>query len=142
MTPTPRDPHFERRVRNSFAAQRMMETLGAELVSVEAGRVEIQLPHREQLTQQHGFVHAGAIATILDSACGYAGFSMMTADRDVLTVEFKIDLLRPASADRYRAVGEVVKAGRTLTVCRGVAYALGRDEPLAIMTSTLMAVDR
>lgn len=137
----PQDPDFEERIRSSFAAQAMMATLGAELVVVEPGRVEIEFAHRQDLTQQHGFVHAGAIATALDSACGYAGFSLMASDREVLTVEYKINLLRPAQAGRYRAVGEVTKAGRTLTVCQGAAYAVGRDAPLASMTATLMALD-
>src|SRR5262245_29755768 len=92
---------FEHRVRESFARQRVMETIGATLTRVEAGAVEITLPHRDDLTQQHGFVHAGIIATILDSACGYAAFSLMPSDVAVLTVKYKINLLRPASGDRF-----------------------------------------
>jgi uncharacterized protein (TIGR00369 family) len=133
---------FEPRVRASFARQRVMETIGAVLTRVEAGAVEIALPYRADLTQQHGFVHAGIVATILDSACGYAAFSLMPADAAVLTVEYKINLLRPAAGDRLVARARVVRAGKTLTVCTGDVFAQagGQESVVATMLATVMAV--
>ena len=119
---TPADPDFERRTRASFARQGAMALLGAALDRVEAGRVEISLPFRAELSQQHGFFHAGIIATIADSAGGYAGFTLFPPDAGVLTVEFKINLLAAADGERAIAVGEVLRNGRTLTVCRIDAY--------------------
>ena len=138
----PRNPDFEARVRESFARQAAMRTLGATLAVVKPGQVEITLPWAEPLTQQHGFLHAGMVATALDSACGYAGFTLMAADAAVLTIEFKINLLAPAQGQRFRMVGTVIKPGRTVTVCEGHAYALdGAQEKLvATMGCTLMAV--
>lgn len=142
MPLTPPDPNFAARVRASFARQRVMETLGATLSRVEPGAVEIILPYRAELTQQHGFIHAGIVATILDSACGYAAFSLMPADRAVLTAEYKINLLRPASGEHIVARARVLKAGRTLTVCAGdaVAQTGGEDKVVATMLATIMAV--
>ena len=138
----PRNPDFEARVRESFARQAAMRTLGATLAEVKAGWVEITLPWAEPLTQQHGFLHAGMVATALDSACGYAGFSLMAADAAVLTIEFKINLLAPAQGQRFRMVGTVIKPGRTVTVCEGHAYAIDgeREKLVATMGCTLMAV--
>ena len=138
----PRNPDFEARVRESFARQAAMRTLGATLAVVKPGQVEITLPWAEPLTQQHGFLHAGMVATALDSACGYAGFSLMAADAAVLTIEFKINLLSPAQGQRFRMVGTVVKPGRTVTVCEGHAYAIdgGQEKLVATMGCTLMAV--
>jgi uncharacterized protein (TIGR00369 family) len=142
MNLIPKDLNFEARVRASFARQRIMETIGAELTLVAPGRVELTLPFRFDLTQQHGYVHAGIVATLLDSACGYAAFSLMPADVAVLTVEYKINLLRPAQGDRLIARAHVVKAGKTLTVCGGDAFAqTGAEEILvASMMGTLMAI--
>ncbi len=136
------DPNFEARVRASFGRQRIMATIGAALTRVEPGAVEITLPFRADLTQQHGFLHAGIIATILDSACGYAAFSLMPADVAVLTVEYKINLLRPAAGDVFVACGRVMKAGQTLTVCTGevVAQSGGAEKAVAAMQATIMAV--
>lgn len=133
---------FEARVRASFARQRIMETIGAVLIRVEPGTVEIALPHREDLTQQHGFVHAGVVATILDSACGYAAFSLMPDDVAVLTVEYKINLLRPAHGDRMVARARVVRPGQTLTVCAGDVFAQtgSTEKVVATMLATVMAV--
>lgn len=138
----PRNPDFEARVRESFARQAAMHTLGATLAVVKPGQVEITLPWSEPLTQQHGFLHAGMVATALDSACGYAGFSLMASDAAVLTIEFKINLLAPAQGQSFRMVGTVVKPGRTVTVCEGHAYAIdgGREKLVATMGCTLMAV--
>jgi len=129
-------------VRSSFERQRVMATLGVTLAQVEAGRVELELAFDPKLTQQHGFMHAGIIASALDSACGYAAFSLMPADAGVLTVEYKINFLAPAAADRFRLIGTVVKAGRTLTVCQGDAIGLRAEKRqlVATMTSTVMAV--
>ncbi|MDP3168681.1 MAG: PaaI family thioesterase [Hydrogenophaga sp.] len=138
----PRNPDFEARVRESFARQAAMHTLGATLAVVKPGQVEITLPWSEPLTQQHGFLHAGMVATALDSACGYAGFSLMASDAAVLTIEFKINLLAPAQGQSFRMVGTVIKPGRTVTVCEGHAYAIdgGREKLVATMGCTLMAV--
>lgn len=138
----PQDPGFEARVRDSFARQGAMRTLGAQLASVAPGRVEIALDWAEGLTQQHGFLHAGIVSAALDSACGYAGFSLMPVEAAVLTIEFKINLLAPAKGQRFRMVGQVIKPGRTITVCEGQAFAIdqGREKRIATMGCTLMAV--
>lgn len=138
----PADPDFAARVRASFARQRVMETLGATLTRIEPGVVEIGLPFRDDLTQQHGFLHAGIVATILDSACGYAAFSLMPPDRAVLTVEYKINLMRPAAGTHFSARGTVVRPGQTLTVCTGevVAYSDGTEKFVALMQATLTAL--
>jgi len=138
----PQDPGFADRVRASFARQAAMATIGASLVSVEPGEVAIELPWAAGLTQQHGFLHAGMVATALDSACGYAGFTLMPAEAGVLTIEYKINLLAPARGERFRMVGTVVKPGRTVTVTEGRAYALenGREKLIATMGATLMTI--
>lgn len=142
MSNAPVDSGFEPRVRASFARQRLMDTIGAVLTRVDPGAVEIALPYRTDLTQQHGFIHAGIVATILDSACGYAAFSLMPADVAVLTVEYKINLLRPAKGDRLVARARVVRSGKTLTVCTGdvVAQTGGPENVVATMLATIMAV--
>ena len=135
----PRDPDFKARVAQSFAAQTVMQTIGAELVEVEAGRVDIELPYDSSLTQQDGFIHAGVSSIILDSACGYAAFSLMPADARVLTIEFKINLLAPAAGERFRASGRVRKSGRSVFVAEGELFA-DDAKLVATMTGTLMAV--
>ena len=138
----PPDPAYADRVRASFARQAAMATIGASLTDVAPGRVVIELAWQQALTQQHGFLHAGMVATALDSACGYAGFSLMTADAAVLTIEYKINLLAPAQGQRFRMEGAVVKPGRTITVAEGRAYAVqdGREKLVATMGATLMAI--
>jgi uncharacterized protein (TIGR00369 family) len=138
----PRDPDFDARVRASFAKQRFMATLGATLEGVRHGEVELALPFRDDLAQQHGFLHAGAVAAVVDSACGYAALSVMEPGAGVLSVEFKVNLLAPAVGERLRATGRVVKAGRTLVVCSGEAHALheGRETLVLVMQATMMAV--
>jgi uncharacterized protein (TIGR00369 family) len=131
---------MQARVAASFARQAMMATLGAELVSVERGQVELALPHDERFTQQHGFVHAGAVAAVLDSACGYAAFSVMPPEAAVLTASYTINLLAPAVGERFRMTGTVVRAGRTLVVCRGDAFAGDATTPFAVMQATLTAL--
>jgi uncharacterized protein (TIGR00369 family) len=139
---TPPDAAYEARVRASFERQQAMRTIGATLARVEPGLVMIELPWAAAITQQHGFVHAGMLATALDSACGYAGFSLMQADAAVLTIEYKINLLAPAKGELFRMEGLVVKPGRTVTVAEGKAYAIegGREKLIATMSCTLMAV--
>ncbi len=138
----PLDPQFEERVRASFAEQQVMALLGAVLGRVSPGETEIQLGYRPDLTQQNGFLHAGIVATILDSACGYAAYTLLPADVGVLTVEYKINLLAPASGLLFVARGQVKRPGRTITVCSGEVLALqdGREQPVATMLATVMAV--
>ena len=142
MTLTPRDPDFRSRVRSSFGRQRAMRTLAVDLLRVEPGSVELAMPFAEAFTQQHGFVHAGIITTVLDSACGYAAYTLMAPGTAVLTVEFKTNLLAPARGERFLVRGEVLKPGRTLTIAEGRAFAVADDAEklVASMTGTLMAV--
>jgi len=136
------NPDFAARVQASFARQRIMELLGAELAGIEAGLCEIRLPFKEALCQQHGFFHGGVIGTIADSAGGYAGFSLMPADASVLTVEYKLNLLAPADGDYLLATGRVIRPGRTLVVCRAdvVVYKDGRQTVCATLLQTLMTM--
>lgn len=137
------DPDFAARVRASFGRQRVMELLGAEMAAVAPGAAEIALPVREDLTQQHGFVHAGVVTTIADSACGYAALSLMPPGVGVLTVEFKVNLLSPAAGRRLVARGQVVKPGRTIMVCGGEVTAEREDgttQTVALMQATMMVV--
>jgi uncharacterized protein (TIGR00369 family) len=139
----PQDVNFQQRVRSSFAQQRVMQTLGIEIVRLEPGKIELAMPYDPAYTQQHGFLHAGIVTTALDSACGYAAFSLMPADAEVLTVEFKTNLLAPAKGKRFLFRGSVVKPGRTLTVCEAQAVVShGDTEPqlVATMIGTLMAL--
>jgi uncharacterized protein (TIGR00369 family) len=138
----PRDADSGPRVRASFAKQRLMATIGAVLDEVAAGRVAIRLPFREDLTQQHGFLHAGTVAAVADSACGYAALTLMPADAAVLSIEFKVNMLAPAKGDSIIARAEVVRAGRTIVVCRADVYsAIGTHEKLvAAMQGTMMVV--
>jgi uncharacterized protein (TIGR00369 family) len=138
----PRDPDFAERVRASFAKQGAMNTIGATLAEVAPGRVVIELPWAQALTQQHGFLHAGMVAAALDSACGYAASTLMPAEAGVLTIEYKINLLAPAQGSRFRMEGVVLKPGRTITVSEGRAYALheGRERLIATMGATLMTI--
>jgi uncharacterized protein (TIGR00369 family) len=144
-TPTPADPDYAQRVRESFARQAAMQLIGAELVSVTPGEVVIHLPHAPTVTQQHGFVHAGIVSTALDSACGYAAASLMPADAGVLTIEFKVNLLAPARGPLLRMTGSVLKAGRTISVVEGRAVQPhpsrpGEEQLVATMSATLMTV--
>jgi len=120
----PQDPTFDARVRASFRRQRIMATIGAALTRVIPGDVEIELPFRDDLVQQHGYVHGGIIAAIVDSACGYAALSLSPAGTEVLTVEYKINFLAPARGERFVARGRVIRAGRTVSVCEGEVLAV------------------
>lgn len=131
----------ERRVREAVAAQPVMSVIGAEVLHVAPGEVDLAFPFDERLTQQHGFLHAGIVAAVVDSACGYAAYSLSEPEADVLTVELKINLLEPAAGDRFVARGRVVRAGRRLTVCRGEVVAYDGDgERLIAVTTTTMAL--
>ncbi len=133
----------EERIRSSFAKQGLMTTLGASLGAVSPGKVEIVLIPGPAVSQQHGFVHAGAVSAIADSAAGYAGLSLMPPGRGVLTTEFKINLVAPAMGERIIARGEVVKAGRTLTLAQAKVFAEagGQEKLVALLTATLMAIE-
>lgn len=140
MNPT--NPNYAKDVAASFAQQAIMKTIGARLTLVEPGVVEITLPYREDLTQQNGYLHAGIVSTIADSACGYAAFTLMPAGSSVLSVEFKVNLLRPAAGKSFLARAEVIKAGRTLTVVRADAFAIDEDNRtlIATMQGTMMCL--
>ncbi len=131
---------LHKRIRQSFEKQTFMATLGAELESVELGQVRISCPFSESLTQQHGFFHAGVTASIADTACGYAALTMMPEDAEVLSVEFKINLLKPAQTPRLVAIGKVVQSGRTLTVCEAFVWDETETRLIAKMTATMIAV--
>ena len=139
---TPADPDFEARVRASFDSQAFMTTLGARLSRVDAGFVDIELPIHAGIAQQHGFVHAGAVAAIADSACGYAAATLMPSDTGVLAVEFKINLMAPAAGELLIARARVLRAGRTLSVCQAdvVSVTGGVEKTVALLTATVMTV--
>lgn len=143
MTAAPDLAAAERRVRESFARQAFMATVGAQVAAVRAGEVEIDLPFAPGNTQQHGFVHGGLVASIADSACGYAALTLMPADAAVLSVEFKINFLSPAKGERLRAIGRVVRAGRKLFVCAGDVLARqgGEEKPVALVTATMIVAE-
>lgn len=137
------DPDYEERVRSSFERQAAMKSIGAELTLVRPGTVEIEMPYSAGFTQQHGFLHAGIISTAMDSACGYAAFSMMPAGAGVLTIEFKVNLLAPGKGERFLFRGSVTKPGRTIIVADGQAYAFGTNgeaKLIATMTGTMMTI--
>jgi uncharacterized protein (TIGR00369 family) len=140
----PLNPLFADEIKRSFACQQIMRLIGAELSRVEPGVVEITLPYRADLTQQHGFLHAGVVTTIVDSACGYAAYSLMPAGSEVLSVEFKVNMLRPAWGELFIARAEVIKAGRTLTVARGDVFAAvrGEKELVATMLATIICLQK
>jgi uncharacterized protein (TIGR00369 family) len=134
----PQDPSFAARVRESFARQKAMALIGASIKSIEPGAVEIALPYRDELTQQKGFIHGGILGMIADTACGYAAFSLMPAGGSLVTVEYKMNILRPGRGALV-AQGKVIRPGRTLTVARAEVYA-GDGGHVATMLQTLMAL--
>ena len=139
----PRNPNFAEEIKQSFAKQTIMGLIGAELTRVEPGLIEITLPYRADLAQQHGYLHAGIVTTIADSACGYAAYSLMPPDSEVLSVEFKVNLLRPAKGEVFLASAEVVKSGKTLTVVRADVFSLDQAEQrtvIATMLGTMICV--
>ena len=138
----PRNPDWEATVRGSFTRQGVMKLIGAELVALAPGHCEIRLPFRADLTQQHGYFHAGMTATIVDSAGGYAGLTLMPKGSDVLTVEFKLNLLAPADGEYLVAEGQVLKPGKNLVIARGEVYAIKNSKAThcATMQQTLMTM--
>lgn len=139
---SPRNPDWEATVRGSFARQKVMRLIGAGMGALSPGHCEIRLPFRDDLTQQNGYFHAGITSTIVDSAGGYAGLTLMPAGADVLTVEFKLNLLAPADGDLLVAEGQVLKSGRNLVITRGEVYAIrdGKATHCATMQQTLMTM--
>lgn len=137
-----RDPDFARKVADSFARQKAMETLGGTIATVEPGKVILEMPFSPGFTQQHGFLHAGAITTMLDSAAGYAAFSLMPPNTEVLTIELKTSLMSPAQGEHFRFESRVEKAGRTITFCTAEAFAIsnGSEKKIATLTATMMTV--
>jgi len=142
LTFEPRSPDYAERVRDSFARQPMMAHIGAELVALAPGYCEIALPYSRDLTQQHGYLHGGALATIADSVAGYAAFTLMAATDSPLTVEYKLNILRPGIGERFIARGRVIKPGRTLTVVNADVYAVEDGAETLCVTSlqTLMTL--
>jgi len=139
---TPANPEFEARVRDSFARQRAMATIGARLASVRAGEVEIELAYREELTQQHRFIHGGIVGMLADNACGYAAFTLMPADASVVSVEYKVNFLAPAEGERLIARARVLRPGRTLIVAEAEVVAIedGRETHIAACLATVMTL--
>lgn len=146
MTETfaPRDPDFSRRVHDAFARQGLMTTFGARIVSLEPGLCVIEMAYDAAFSQQRGYFHGGVVGALGDNAAGFAAMSLMPAGSDALTVEYKINLMRPALPPTLRAEGRVLRAGRTLTVCRADVFYLvdGRTEACALLQSTLMRIDQ
>ena len=136
--PIVRDPQYESRVRASFDRQVFMSTIGARLVRVAPGEVDIAITHRDDLVQQHGYLHAGVVTSVVDSACGYAALSLMEPGAAVLSVEFKVNLLAPAAGTEFLATGRVVKSGKTMTVCTGELRS--GDTVIAVLQGTMMSV--
>ncbi|MBQ8106616.1 MAG: PaaI family thioesterase [Afipia sp.] len=138
------DPDFEARVRRTFAGQPALTTLGITLFKVGPGTLELRMPYDMRFSQQNGFLHGGIVSAGLDTACGLASYTLMPATADILTVEFKINLLAPARGQTFRFVGKVVKPGRTLVVSEGHAYASDdeREKLIATMSATMMTMQR
>jgi uncharacterized protein (TIGR00369 family) len=138
----PSDPGYAARVKSSFDRQEAMRLIGARIADLGPGFCSIELPFRHDLTQQHGYIHAGIVSAIADSAGGYAGFTLFPAGSSVLTVEYKLNLLAPASGERLIAEAEVVRPGRTLSITRGEVYAetAGKRALCAVMQQTLMVM--
>jgi uncharacterized protein (TIGR00369 family) len=143
MPNVPRNPTFADEIKQSFAKQTIMSLIGAQLTRVDPGIVEILLRYRADLAQQHGYLHAGIVTTIADSACGYAAYTLMPPNSEVLSVEFKVNLLRPAKGEMFLASAEVVKSGKTLTVVRADVFSFDQTEQrtlIATMLGTMICV--
>jgi uncharacterized protein (TIGR00369 family) len=138
----PVDPGFAERVRESFGRQAFMKTVGALLTKVSPGEVHVELPFRNDLTQQHGFLHAAVMTAIVDTACGFAALTLAPRDASVLTIEYKVNFMSPGSGERITAQARVLKRGRAVTVCAGDVYArqAGRERHIATMIATIANV--
>ena len=138
----PSDSGYKEKVIESFSRQEVMKTVNASIITIGPGVIELEFPYQSSLTQQHGFIHAGIVSTVLDSACGYAAFSLMPENAAVLTIEFKLNLLSPAKGERFRAVGRVKKPGKNITVTEGelFSYSEGEQKLIAVMVGTIMSV--
>jgi uncharacterized protein (TIGR00369 family) len=138
----PSDPDYENRVRTSFGRQGVMTTLGAAMTRIAPGETEIEFPYAPDFTQHNGYIHAGVMTTVVDSACGYAAYTLMPADSDVLSIEYKVNFMSPAIGEKFRCVGKVVKAGRTVTVCSGDVIAVnnGAEKTVATMLATMITM--
>src|SRR6266705_3817276 len=136
----PSNPNYEEQVKIGFARQNVMNTIGAYLKKIAPGQVEIDLSFREDLTQQYGYLHAGIVTIVADSACGFAAYSLMPEDSGVLTVEYKVNFISPARGEKFTATGRVIKPGRTLTVCAGEVVAIDREvsKTIAVIQTTIM----
>lgn len=136
------DPEVDNRVRSSFAHQGLINTLKGRIAHISPGELHIEAPFDERFTQQDGFLHAGIVTTLMDSACGYAAYTLMPADSRVLSVEFKVNFLSPAQGERFRAEGKVAKSGRTISVCEGKLFALrnGQEKLVAMMQATMIRI--
>lgn len=139
-----RNASFAQEIQRSFNQQTVMALIGAELTRIDPGIIEITLPYRADLAQQHGYLHAGIVTTIADSACGYAAYSLMPPNSEVLSVEFKVNLLRPAKGETFSAVAEVVKSGKTLTVVRADVFGIDGDrrDLIATMLGTMICLSK
>jgi len=135
-------PEVEERVRESFARQKLIITLSGEISNIGPGELHITAPFDERFTQQDGFLHAGIVTTLIDSACGYAAYTLMPENSRVLSVEFKVNFLSPAQGEHFRAEGRVVKSGKTLTVCEGKFFALqdNQEQLVALMQATMICI--
>ena len=140
----PIDPNYETRVRSSFEKQGIMKTIGAALTKVEPGEVVIEFSYDTSLTQQHGYIHAGVVTAVVDSACGYAAYTLMPPESEVLTIEYKVNFLSPAKGERFKGIGKVTRPGKTVTVCSGdvVAVDSGKEKVAATMLATMMTVPK
>ena len=136
------DSGYKERVIESFSRQEMMKTINTSIIAIRPGEIELEFPYQSNLTQQHGFIHAGIVSTVLDTACGYAAFSLMPENSAVLTIEFKINFLSPAKGERFQAVAKVVKPGKNITVTNGelFSYSEGNRKLVATMAGTIMSV--
>ena len=136
----PKNSEYKKKVIESFNRQGIMKTIKASILSVHPGEIVLDFPFQSNLTQQHGFIHAGIVSTVLDSACGYAAYSLMPENAAVLTIEFKVNLLSPAKGDRFRAVGKVKKPGKNISVTEGELFSYAEDKQIlvATMVGTIM----
>ncbi len=136
------DPNYETRVRSSFEKQDVMKTIGASLIKMAPGEVVIEFSYDQSLTQQNGYIHAGVVTTVVDSACGYAAYTLMPADSEVLTIEYKVNFMSPAKGETFKGIGKVLRSGRTITVCSGDVIAVegGKERVVATMQATMISL--